>query len=238
MKHIFIFFILVCTLSVAKVNAQFENSISEVIGTGKTAAEAFNFNLGKRQRILTAAEKQTWKEKLKLQLANVNVNNYEFNEGKNVCKLREALMPILKLYGREDYIEIVYYESAIPSVNIYAEHILIITSAAKELFNPELLRAAVAHELAHEVFSAELFNAIQKKDEATEQAVEIKCDFMGALALLAINENPLNIPKAIRKIEQAEIEAAKKFNLKQNTGTHTNATTREKFLKLFLEQIK
>lgn len=113
-----------------------------------------------------------------------------------VKKLTQNLAPVLKIYGRENYTKFFVYKGDNPFIGLYRECIIIFSTKALDLLSEEQLRAAVAHELAHEIFIDEIRQADKADSNALRHIVEHKCDLVAVMATSQLKDDPLAVVKA------------------------------------------
>jgi Zn-dependent peptidase ImmA (M78 family) len=163
-------------------------------------------------------------------LANPDFEGISLTNEKAI-KLKKTLLPVLRLFKRENYTEIAVVENNEPFVGIYREFIIIFTSIILKNLSDQELRAAAAHELAHEVFMKEFESFVEKKDLKGQQEIENKCDLFAAQISLILKEDSLAIIKAVKNVQKLSKEANK-------IDTHGSADDREKILKVSLKLSK
>lgn len=241
-----------------KLNAAVMNqAITEVTGSAAVLEprKIFELNLAKRDRLLRADEKNFYRERLKQKLLEAKVKYFGWSTNENIqnqnktvaamplqaeaARIRAEISDVLKVYERENYTEIVYYESPEPAIFLYAEFIIVVTSAARNVLTNEELQAAAAHELAHECFAAEMIGAQAANDYELQQKIEYKCDLVGYLALEKIGNNGNSVYRAAYRIEQSEKHFAFKYGLNiVQSKSHPASEHRKEGIKLFAESLK
>jgi hypothetical protein len=193
---------LLSTLSVAIVNAQCDKNcqraILEINSDGSTGQTIFDKQLAKRYPQLTAQQKQNYLIELK---NNANFKGISF-DGDLVEKTKTKLLPVLKLFKRENYSSIVIFKSNRPFLALYREFALVISTGMLDALTDEQLRGTAAHELAHECYIKEFEQSLLTNDFGTEQTVEHKCDLMAAMVSNLLNENPYSVVEGVEGLRR------------------------------------
>lgn len=160
-----------------------------------------------------------------------NANVFK-SDTKIVKQFKENIEPVLKLYGRDGYTDIVLYESDFPFIALYRECLIVISTKTLDVLNDKQLRGAVAHELAQEIFFDELKKAVADKNIPGQQVVEHKSDIVASMALEALKESPLLSVDAVQKQTRWY---AKYYPNVPDEENHPASLERRKCVKTFIE---
>ena len=164
-------------------------------------------------------------------LANTPVLDSDTEEARRV---REIILPTLKTFDRTGY-EVVIIRQDPLFIGIWRECVIVLSSSMVEFLTPKQLRAAVAHDLAHECFIDELVEADRlKKSPASYHLIEHKCDLVAALAIRALGEKPFELAAAVERIEKHQREHP---DPRLNTSRHPSAKDRKLCIQVFLARL-
>jgi hypothetical protein len=84
-------------------------------------------------------------------------------------------------------------------VGLYARAVILISRPALRLVSAAELQALVAHEIGHEYFWADFQRTLERGDKRGRQELELKCDGIAVLTLIALGGNPAWLPAGLRK---------------------------------------
>jgi hypothetical protein len=211
----------------------FNNSVSDDLPAGTETAfnREFETQLANRYPELPKGQRERYTAEL---LANQNFKAIT-TTGDKVAKLKTTLMPILKLFKRENYTEIAVFESSRPFVATYNEFTIVFSTGELDILTDEQLRGVAAHELAHDIFMKDFEAAIKAKDFAAMQQIELKCDFVAAQISRTNGENPLAVVEAVKAMRRW---LAENGIAAQPNDSHPEPAEREKALKAALKNLK
>jgi hypothetical protein len=85
-------------------------------------------------------------------------------------------------------------------IGLYGRTVLLISRPAMQLLTGAELRALVAHEMGHDFFWTDYQRARVALDHAALQELELKCDGIGVLTMVALGLDPALLRVAERKI--------------------------------------
>jgi hypothetical protein len=164
-------------------------------------------------------------------LANTPVLDSDTEEARRV---REIILPTLKTFDRTGY-EVVIIRQESLFIGIWRECVIVLSSGMAEFLTPKQLRAAVAHDLAHECFIDELMEADRlKKSPEAYHLIEHKCDLVAALAIRAQGETPFELAAAVGRIEKHQREHP---DPRLDTSRHPPAKDRKLCIQVFLARL-
>lgn len=75
------------------------------------------------------------------------------------------------------------------------------------------LHALVAHEVGHDFLWTEFEQAQRSGDKRARRQLELQCDGIGALTLLAMGQEPMRLPAALEKLQRFNEERGGVLNL-------------------------
>jgi hypothetical protein len=111
-----------------------------------------------------------------------------------------ALAPVLAYHDRQGAFEIKVIDLPQAGLVMYERAALLVSRPALRLLSASELQAAVAHEIGHEYFWSEYGDPSLAPSAAARQAVELKCDGIAALTLLALGLDVSHLTAAMKKI--------------------------------------
>ncbi len=79
---------------------------------------------------------------------------------------------------------------------------LLISRPALTLVSEGELQALAAHEVGHEFFWTEFEHASQRLDRSGRRRIELQCDGVAALTLMALGQDPMRLTTAVRKLQR------------------------------------
>jgi hypothetical protein len=85
-------------------------------------------------------------------------------------------------------------------IGLHGRSVLLISRPAMRLLSGAELRALVAHEMGHDYFWTDYQRALAAVDHAALQELELKCDGIGLLTMVALGLDPAHLGVAARKI--------------------------------------
>jgi hypothetical protein len=144
-----------------------------------------------------------------------------------------ALMPILKYHARESVIEIKVLDLPRASVGIQGHSALLISEQALRLLTTDELQAIVAHEMAHEYFWAEYWEAHRRQRYEALREIELRCDGIAVITLERMGLDPANLISGIQKIQLINTRVEEMGKL-----THPLPAERLKFIRAMAELVK
>jgi hypothetical protein len=110
------------------------------------------------------------------------------------------LESILAYHGRLGVVVIKLIDLPQAGIGLYARSILLLSRSALDMLTATELQAVVAHELGHEYFWDDYQRARKRGDMPALQEVELKCDGIAALALIALGLHAGVLESAVRKV--------------------------------------
>lgn len=84
-------------------------------------------------------------------------------------------------------------------VGLYARTVILISRPALRLVSGAELQALVAHEIGHEYFWADFEGTLERGDKRGRQELELKCDGIAVLTLIALGGDPASLRAGLRK---------------------------------------
>lgn len=106
-------------------------------------------------------------------------------------RLRQQVLPVLKLFRRENHIRFVVYYDSYPQLQTLALNYLAISTGLLQLLKTDAqLNGLVAHELARAIHRSVFQSAWANDDQNTLRNMELFYDAVTTLALKALNLSP------------------------------------------------
>jgi hypothetical protein len=141
----------------------------------------------------------------------------------------EKLEKILSYHGRTEAFTIKLIDVPQATVAIHHRAVLLISRPALRNISAAELQALVAHEIGHEYFWRDFEGAVARSDENGRRELELKCDGIAVLTLVALRLDPLTLTDGLRKLT--------KFNdligATANANEYPPLRQRERFIKVF-----
>ncbi len=107
-------------------------------------------------------------------------------------------LPIL--HQRHDVFEITVIDIPQAYVGLHGRAILLISRQALRLLSALELQAVVAHEIGHDFLWGEFQLALKDGDLQLRQQLELQCDGVAVLTLIALEMDPLRLNAGVRKL--------------------------------------
>lgn len=98
-----------------------------------------------------------------------------------------AVLPILRFHNRQNSVDIKVVEFNHAFVRLQSRAVLLISDKALNLLSSEELQAMAAHEMAHDYFWREYFDAKDHKQHSTLRMIELLCDGIAIITLERLN---------------------------------------------------
>jgi hypothetical protein len=167
-------------------------------------------------------------------LANVPLDSVVLPDANERTKL-DALEVVLIYHERLHVIEIKLIDVPMAVVGLHERAVLLISRPALRLLSVPELQATVAHEIGHEYFWGDDYAALrERRDIHALQVLELKCDGVAVLTLVALGLDPYNLYRAIKKIGR--------FNEVPNARWRNNGypqpKDRERFIRALLDMVR
>jgi hypothetical protein len=100
------------------------------------------------------------------------------------------LQPVLTFHDRLDIVTIKIIDLARADVGLHARSILLLSRRALTLLSVAELQGIVAHEMGHDYFWNDYYDARQRHDRVALYEIELKCDGIAALTMKALRVDP------------------------------------------------
>jgi hypothetical protein len=139
----------------------------------------------------------------------------------------EALRPVLIYHERDRVFDTKVIDVPQAVVALHARAILIISRPALKVLTVSQLRALVAHEVGHD-FLWEAFDSA--RFGPARQQLEMECDGIAALTLVALGLKPRELVDALSRIYQFN----EQFGAPTHAGNYPPITERERFISALL----
>lgn len=142
-----------------------------------------------------------------------------------------ALAPVLEYHDRQGALEVKVIDLPQADLRMYQRAALLVSRPALRLLSASELQAAVAHEIGHEYFWSEYGDPSVGPSAAARQAVELKCDGIAALTLLALGLDVSRLTAAMKKI----VEFNGASGAKPHAIGYPTLRERERFVRALLK---
>jgi Peptidase family M48 len=111
-----------------------------------------------------------------------------------------ALRRILRYHEREDVFVIKVIDVPQAVIGLHARAVLLLSRPALTLLSPAEVQAVVAHEIGHDFFWEEYLELRERPDPRRRQDLELRCDGIAVLTLLALRLKVSDLVVALRKL--------------------------------------
>ena len=112
----------------------------------------------------------------------------------------DALRTVLVYHQRHDVFEIRVIDIPQAYVGLHGRAILLISRRALHLLSASELLAVVAHEVAHDFFWGEFQLSLKNGDLPLRHQLELQCDGVAVLTLIALNMDPLHLNAGVLQL--------------------------------------
>ncbi len=143
---------------------------------------------------------------------------YRIDDPALIAQLREVLMPVLRLYRRQDCFQIILIKHKVPvMMNDSGVLLMVSTGLIERASSDDELLGHVAHEVGHDLFwrrTAQARGLLEiyrtgnstslLKQRATQELgkIELECDAFSAVTLASMGRNPLTFGRYLETIER------------------------------------
>ena len=142
------------------------------------------------------------------------------------------LEQILSYHGRTEAFAIKLIDVPQAAVAIHQRAVLVISRPALRNLSGAELQALVAHEIGHDYFWPDFEAAFARSDKNGRQELELRCDGIAVLTLVALQLDPVTLTDGLRKLTR--------FNdligATANADEYPSLRQRERFVKVFRER--
>ena len=112
-----------------------------------------------------------------------------------------GIAPVLEAAQRGSVYAVKIIDVPHAFVGLHERAVVLITRSALRVLSEKELRAALAHETAHEYVHDEYARATAEDRRSRVQDLELVCDMLAVLTLRAIRQEARSLPAAIEKLE-------------------------------------
>jgi len=144
-----------------------------------------------------------------------------------------TLEPVLRYHEREAVVETKVINLTHALVGLQGRAVLLISEKALHLLTADELRAAAAHEMAHEYFWGEYQEARQRKQYDALREIELLCDGIAVVTLERLGLDPADLVSGIEKIHSLNTRIGNLDRL-----PHPSPDERFKFIRAMTELVK
>jgi hypothetical protein len=145
-------------------------------------------------------------------LASLPLEGELHPDAREVIKLA-GIEPILRYHDRVDVVAIKLIDVPQAFIGLHARSVLLVSRPALAMLSAAELQAFIAHEIGHELFWNEYERAGGRRDTRALQEIELKCDGIAVLTLMALSLDVTMLDSGMRKLTR--------FN--ETLGTTVNA---------------
>lgn len=138
-----------------------------------------------------------------------------------------ALTEILQYHERTEIVVVTVIDVPQAFVGLHARSILLISRPAMRLLSAVELQALVAHEMGHDYFWNDYQQARERRDLRALREVELKCDGIAALTLVALGIVPTALMSAERKVRRFN----ETIDAVANADAYPSSSERERFIR-------
>jgi hypothetical protein len=138
-----------------------------------------------------------------------------------------TLTEILQYHERTEIVVVTIIDVPQAFVGLHARSLLLISRPAMRLVSAVELQALVAHEMGHDYFWSDYQQARERRDLRALREVELKCDGIAALTLVALGLPPAALMSAERKVRRFN----ERINAVANADAYPSSSERERFIR-------
>ena len=144
-------------------------------------------------------------------------------------QLAARLRGVLSFYNRLGVVEVIVFNDDRPIVYNKPGVVVVLSTEVLKIVKDDdaALAGVVAHELAHELTAMSMLDALQRRDHALARELELFCDAVVVVMLLAMRMEPDRYGKALERICRHS-QAASVLN--EGSGTHPSPAVRLKLI--------
>jgi Zn-dependent protease with chaperone function len=114
----------------------------------------------------------------------------------------DALQAVLLYHERLQVLDVKVIDVRAALVALHRRAVLLISRSALDLLSAPELQAAVAHEIGHDFLWGEFVQVQRTQDRRARHQLELQCDGIAALTLLALTQDPMHLPAALKKLRR------------------------------------
>jgi len=127
------------------------------------------------------------------------------SQGELAPTAREAgylaqLQPVLTFHDRLDTVTIKIIDLTRADVGLHARSILLLSRRALTLLSVAELQGIVAHEMGHDYFWSDYYDARQRHDRVALREIELKSDGIAALTMRALRVDPESVGSGLHAL--------------------------------------
>jgi hypothetical protein len=138
-------------------------------------------------------------------------------------------------HEREQVIQIKLIDVPMAVVGLHRRAVILISRPALRLLSDTELQATVAHEMGHEYFWRDDVTVLRAQhDTQSLQVLELKCDGVAVLTLLALGVDPAHLYRALEKIARFNEVPDRRW---ENNG-YPHPRDRRRFVRTLLDLIQ
>lgn len=132
--------------------------------------------------------------------------------GPEVTRLRARLLPVLRLFGRENLI-VVIAEDPEPRIDhVVGAGLIVTTGMLRAAASDDQLNGWVAHALARERHLQRAVAAVRSGDDLSLRRIELECDAVAADALFFTGMDPLAYAQSVFAVVTSDPERARVYD--------------------------
>ena len=148
-------------------------------------------------------------------------------------KQLDSLETVLRYHEREQIFAVTLIDVPMATAKLHGRAFVLISRPTLQLLSVPELQATVAHEMGHEYFWDEYAPLLQQNDTHGLQTLELKCDGVAALTLVALGVDASHLYRAIEKIGRFNGVPRARWG---NNG-YPHPRDRERFIRELLQMI-
>lgn len=145
-----------------------------------------------------------------------------------------ALRPILAFHQREDVFVLKVIDLPQAVIGLHARAVLLMSRPVFRLLTEPELHAVVAHEVGHDFFWDEYISLRERRDARGRQALELRCDGIAVLTLVAFGREPTALLTALRKL----VEFNEQLGATADQALYPPLSDRARFVTQFMGRLE
>jgi hypothetical protein len=145
----------------------------------------------------------------------------------------EALQAVLIYHERDQVFDIKVVDAPQAAIGLHGRAILLISRPALTLVSAEQLQALGAHEVGHDFLWNDFQHVEQTGNKHARHQLELRCDGIAALTLVAMGLDPMRLPPALKKLQRFNQRGGAVLRL----GIYPTLRDRERLVKTLAERV-
>jgi hypothetical protein len=143
----------------------------------------------------------------------------------------DAVQAVLLYHQRHRTFDIKVIDIPQALVGLHARTVVLISRPALTLLSAAELQAVIGHEVGHDYFWGEFELAQRRADRRARQQVELQCDGVAVLTLVALGVDTMGLTRAVEKM----VRFNNRLEVRSNARDYPTLRERERFVAALLQ---